>query len=219
VDDVAAFCAGLEAAGVRFQKRLSDGRMRHIAFALDPDGYWVEILPRTTDAGKLAAAPRQPAGWPALTGQQPSLQQVMYRIRDPAASLPFYTRHLGMTLVCERHYDDFSLFFLGTPPAGSALPGDPKSDAAWDWIAGSSGAFLELTWNHGTEADPGFKGYHNGNTEPGRCVTVVGRGGGGMAALAAPPINTARPPLALLPFHPPYFPHFCATAGLGTLAS
>eukprot|EP00158_Paraphelidium_tribonemae_P000216 Partr_v1_DN1993_c0_g1_i1_m65929 putative Glyoxalase I len=98
----------------------------------------------------------------------------MYRIRDPAASLPFYTRHLGMTLVCERHYDDFSLFFLGTPPAGSALPGDPKSDAAWDWIAGSSGAFLELTWNHGTETDPGFKGYHNGNTEPGRGFGHIG---------------------------------------------
>jgi lactoylglutathione lyase len=27
---------------------------------------------------------------------------------------------------------------------------------------------LELTHNHGTESDPNFKGYANGNTDPGR---------------------------------------------------
>ncbi len=27
-----------------FQKRLTDGRMRGIAFIKDPDGYWVEII-------------------------------------------------------------------------------------------------------------------------------------------------------------------------------
>jgi lactoylglutathione lyase len=48
VDDLASFCAGLEAAGVQFQKRLTEGRMRHIAFARDVDGYWVEILSRTS---------------------------------------------------------------------------------------------------------------------------------------------------------------------------
>ena len=44
VDRIAAACARLEAAGYRFQKKLTDGRMRNIAFALDPDGYWVEIV-------------------------------------------------------------------------------------------------------------------------------------------------------------------------------
>ncbi|EJU04484.1 glyoxalase I [Dacryopinax primogenitus] len=37
-------CARLERLGVPFQKKLTDGRMKNIAFALDPDGYWVEII-------------------------------------------------------------------------------------------------------------------------------------------------------------------------------
>ncbi|KAI8972178.1 glyoxalase I [Trametes punicea] len=45
VDDVEAACARFEQLGVRFQKRLTDGKMKHIAFILDPDGYWIEILP------------------------------------------------------------------------------------------------------------------------------------------------------------------------------
>ena len=44
VDSIQASCQRLEDAGVKFQKKLTDGRMRHIAFALDPDGYWVEII-------------------------------------------------------------------------------------------------------------------------------------------------------------------------------
>jgi lactoylglutathione lyase len=46
VDNIQAACQRLEDAGYKFQKKLSDGRMRHIAFALDPDGYWVEIVPQ-----------------------------------------------------------------------------------------------------------------------------------------------------------------------------
>lgn len=45
--DLAEVCAELEAKGIKFQKRLSDGKMNTIAFALDPDGYWVELLPRS----------------------------------------------------------------------------------------------------------------------------------------------------------------------------
>lgn len=44
VDNIQAACQRLEDAGYKFQKKLSDGRMNHIAFALDPDGYWVEII-------------------------------------------------------------------------------------------------------------------------------------------------------------------------------
>jgi len=44
VDNIQAACQRIEDAGYKFQKKLSDGRMRHIAFALDPDGYWVEII-------------------------------------------------------------------------------------------------------------------------------------------------------------------------------
>lgn len=47
VPDVVAACARFERLGVAFQKRLSDGRMREIAFIKDPDGYWVEIIQPT----------------------------------------------------------------------------------------------------------------------------------------------------------------------------
>ncbi|CCM03877.1 uncharacterized protein FIBRA_06028 [Fibroporia radiculosa] len=44
VDDVDKACERFERLGVKFQKRPSDGRMKNIAFILDPDGYWVEIV-------------------------------------------------------------------------------------------------------------------------------------------------------------------------------
>lgn len=44
VDNLQAACQRLEDAGYKFQKKLTDGRMRHIAFVLDPDGYWVEVI-------------------------------------------------------------------------------------------------------------------------------------------------------------------------------
>lgn len=44
VPDVKAACERFEQLGVAFQKRLADGRMKHIAFIKDPDGYWIEIL-------------------------------------------------------------------------------------------------------------------------------------------------------------------------------
>ncbi len=44
VPDVNAACERFEALGVTFQKRLSDGRMKHLAFIKDPDDYWVEII-------------------------------------------------------------------------------------------------------------------------------------------------------------------------------
>ena len=45
VDDVEAACARFEQLGVRFQKRLTDGKMKNIAFILDPDGC-VPLFPR-----------------------------------------------------------------------------------------------------------------------------------------------------------------------------
>ena len=46
VDDVYAACEHLEKNGVSFQKKPDDGKMKGLAFALDPDNYWVEIIPR-----------------------------------------------------------------------------------------------------------------------------------------------------------------------------
>jgi lactoylglutathione lyase len=44
VADVEAACARFERLGVTFKKRLTDGKMRNIAFILDPDGYWIEVV-------------------------------------------------------------------------------------------------------------------------------------------------------------------------------
>ena len=44
VDHIQAACQRIEDAGYKFQKKLTDGRMRSIAFVLDPDGYWVEVI-------------------------------------------------------------------------------------------------------------------------------------------------------------------------------
>ncbi|KAI0318839.1 Glyoxalase/Bleomycin resistance protein/Dihydroxybiphenyl dioxygenase [Amylostereum chailletii] len=44
VADVEAACARFDKLGVPFKKRLTDGKMRNIAFILDPDGYWIEVV-------------------------------------------------------------------------------------------------------------------------------------------------------------------------------
>lgn len=79
----------------------------------------------------------------------------MFRIRDPKASLDFYTRALGMTLFERLDFQDmtFSLYFLGyADPA--KIPSDRKERVQWTF---SQPACLELTHNWGTETDPEFK--------------------------------------------------------------
>ena len=44
VPDIQAACKRFEDLGVSFQKRLDEGRMKHLAFIKDPDGYWIEII-------------------------------------------------------------------------------------------------------------------------------------------------------------------------------
>ncbi|KAL2653664.1 hypothetical protein R1flu_021792 [Riccia fluitans] len=92
------------------------------------------------------------------------LQQTMYRIKDPKASLDFYTRVLGMTLLKRLDFPEmkFSLYFVGYEDP-SSIPSDPAERMAYTF---RSKATLELTHNWGTEGDEGFKGYHNGNSDP-----------------------------------------------------
>lgn len=44
VPDIKKACERFESLGVEFQKRLTDGQMKNIAFIKDPDGYWIEIV-------------------------------------------------------------------------------------------------------------------------------------------------------------------------------
>lgn len=51
-DDVYASCKEMEANGIAFKKKPDEGRMKGLAFAYDPDKYWVEIVRRSM-AGKI----------------------------------------------------------------------------------------------------------------------------------------------------------------------
>ncbi|CAG8717779.1 746_t:CDS:2 [Cetraspora pellucida] len=50
VDNIEAACARFEELGVKFIKKLKDGKMNNIAFISDPDGYWVEVVSYGLDA-------------------------------------------------------------------------------------------------------------------------------------------------------------------------
>lgn len=55
VDDLEAACKRFEEHGVNWKKRLTDGRMKSIAFVLDPDNYWVEVIQNDTLKTKAKA--------------------------------------------------------------------------------------------------------------------------------------------------------------------
>eukprot|EP00048_Salpingoeca_helianthica_P015766 m.228488 g.228488 ORF g.228488 m.228488 type:complete len:336 (-) comp17493_c0_seq1:28-1035(-) len=147
--DVYAASAELEAAGVKFQKRPDEGRMKGLAFCLTPEGYWVEIVKR---------------GEHSTVQSKYTLAQTMLRVKDPKKSLHFYCDLLGMSLLREAHFSDFSLYFLATLPSGTVLPANPDSPEASEFIHTMYPQVLELTHNHGTESNEGFK-YHNGNDQ------------------------------------------------------
>lgn len=53
MDNIEAACARFEDMNCSWKKKLTDGRMRNIAFVLDPDGYWVEVVENDNSAAKL----------------------------------------------------------------------------------------------------------------------------------------------------------------------
>ncbi|TKS75320.1 Lactoylglutathione lyase [Collichthys lucidus] len=79
------------------------------------------------------------------------MQQTMLRVKDPARSLDFYTRILGMTLLQKIDFPSmrFTLYFLGYEEK-SEIPGDIKERTAWTF---SRRATIELTHNWGSESD------------------------------------------------------------------
>ena len=141
IEDVYKACEELESKGVKFQKKPDDGRMKGLAFALDPDGYWIEIIKRGENS--------QIKGY--------SLAQTMIRVKDPVKSIAFYRDVCEMTLLAEKHFEEakFSLYFFASLKNGEE---NLQLNERFNPV-------LELTHNHGTENDDSFS-YHNGNTEP-----------------------------------------------------
>ena len=152
VPDVYATSAALEAAGVVFQKRPDEGRMKGLAFALDPDGYWIELVKRSDHV----AFP-----------EPENLSQTMMRVKCARQSIRFYVDVMGMTMVRAMHVpNDFSnYFFACLTPEERAIAPDPESAEAREYVKTLWQPVLEMTHNHGTEDDADFH-VHTGNSEP-----------------------------------------------------
>jgi lactoylglutathione lyase len=92
------------------------------------------------------------------------LNHTMLRVKDPALSLDFYTRVMGMRALRKLDFPEmkFSLYFLARIEDGAAVPEDAGERTAWTF---SQRGILELTHNWGSEDDPAFK-YHDGNAQP-----------------------------------------------------
>ena len=52
VDNIDAACQRFEDLKCNWKKRLTDGKMKNVAFLLDPDGYWIEVVQNERIAGK-----------------------------------------------------------------------------------------------------------------------------------------------------------------------
>ncbi|KEZ40290.1 hypothetical protein SAPIO_CDS8125 [Scedosporium apiospermum] len=150
VDNIQAACKRIEDAGYKFQKKLTDGRMKHIAFALDPDGYWVEVI------GQKPLEETENVTTTDVSTYR--MNHTMLRVKDAERSLKFYQEVIGMTLIRthESPNGGFNLYFLGYP-GKEGIPADKNTS--------NREGLLELTWNYGTEKDEAFS-YHDGNKEP-----------------------------------------------------
>jgi len=109
-----------------------------------------------SDVPGVSAPPPETAGF--------VFNHTMLRVKDAAASLDFYTRILGFTLIDRRDHPEagFSLYFLARLAPGTSIPEEALQRR--NWMAGLSGV-LELTLNHGTETGNGAV-YHHGNSDP-----------------------------------------------------
>lgn len=150
VDNIQACEQKLLADGVQFRKKLSDGRQSNIAFALDPNGYWIEIIEHGQH--KQASVSHTSSY---------RFNHSMIRVKDSQKSLDFYRNVLGMKLFTKKEHAaaHFDLYFLGyehDPDFQEGLMSHAD-------LAAREGV-IELTQNYGTENDDSFEGYHNGNS-------------------------------------------------------
>jgi len=154
------------------------------------------------------------ANYYAPTFKQPEetkdyvMQQTMYRIKNPKASLDFYTKVLGFTLV---HHADipqwgFSVYFVAYMPPGLdrehflAKMGFPEAASKEEKqkFCFHCPACIELTWNHGSEIEQGAEEhggrvYNTGNADvvgtEGNAAKV--RGGFGHIGITVPDVYAA----------------------------
>ncbi|OIW24393.1 lactoylglutathione lyase [Coniochaeta ligniaria NRRL 30616] len=148
VDNLQAACQRIEDAGYKFQKKLSDGRMKQIAFVLDPDEYWVEVIGQKSVEETEGVTTTDPATY--------RMNHTMIRVKDAEKSLKFYQEVMGMSLyrTNENEKAGFNLYFLGYP-GEKGVPQGYQADRE---------GILELTWNYGTEKDEKFS-YYDGNSK------------------------------------------------------
>lgn len=92
--------------------------------------------------------------------------QTMLRIKSPQASLDFYTRVMGMTLVRKLPFPEmqFTLYFLAAIDPAELKSWNADTDTRTEQTF-SRPAMLELTYNWGSEQDENVV-YHNGNSDP-----------------------------------------------------
>lgn len=132
--------------GVEFKKKLEDGRQKNIAFVLDPDQYWVELIENEIN---------KEVGVYNLDSNR--MNHTMVRVKDPVKSLQFYKDILGMKLYSKREFPDakFTLYFLGYEHDPNYVEGleTPVPQACRQSI-------IELTHNWGSETDDSFEGYY-----------------------------------------------------------
>jgi len=153
VDNIQAACKRIEDEGYRFKKKLTEGTMRNIAFVLDPDDYWVELIVQ-----KPLEATENATTTDVTTYR---MNHTMLRCKDSKKTLDFYQNIMGMTLIntSESKAGGFTNYFLAYPPAYKVpSPDTPHHNAHREGL-------LEITWNHGTENDPNFS-YHDSNKQP-----------------------------------------------------
>ncbi|KAF7846276.1 hypothetical protein BT93_L4721 [Corymbia citriodora subsp. variegata] len=152
-----AACDRIEKAGYKFQKKLTDGRMKSIAFALDPDSYWVEIIGQKPVEETKDEKDTDTSSY--------RMNHTMIRVKDAQKSLDFYKNIMGMTLMrtSENKDANFTLYFLGYP-GSFGVPKEEDSANGVNPVSKKEG-LLEMTWNYGTEKEEG-QVYHNGNDQP-----------------------------------------------------
>lgn len=149
VDNIEKAEQTLLANDVKFQKTLSQGVMKDIAFALDPDGYWIELIEHGVNKVQN------------VTDQVTyKLNHTMIRVKDPKKSLEFYKNALGFKLIATTHSEagKFSNYFLAYVHDDSFVENSmPLSERH------KLESLIELTHNWGTEDDEAFS-YHDGNS-------------------------------------------------------